>query len=1245
MLNIKTVYDSRTPHPACPPGRDPRNGIVLIVVLGTLALMSILALTFVSMMRLERSISANYVDRTRAVFTAESGIEAAVAHLAQFSGGVLSADEFKRMQYNPDDPYGSLAAASKLSFMSPEPGPAGEPVSGNVGHTHTAGGDYYLLKVEDESGKLNLNDSNELMDPGQPASGRLFKIISNLGQILFSNKGAGIGTAIAAAIIAERQNLGGRFSILRQVEDALVNSLVDFSPGERQLFLSNVTLWSWQDPDVIKPIPAWGTYDDAKTLYGNPPDDGFPRYGFPFMRWEEVQSFNDGDDTNGIHDRGYKLEPRCPVNVNTASKELIQALLAGLEGWTVFEGPGENYEKSFMYFRIDKYDYDNDRHLGDWMGSLYYGYWLALPLTGKYGVNFYSNYRYENTPRSSELMHAIADKIILDANTTDRTYDFKRYTLPYARLRLTRIPDLDPNNDDGDPSFSAGLANDLYDRIRGLGIYTGNPNPIENWREFKFYLDTVIQRAKTGELPELAIDDPFAADETEGTWTYDREGDFQYFNEYYRDLILANFDPNTMSNDFNPDLVVYRHTDKADLITYTTEFCFEPTGTFSIQAQGAIVGGAQYELKAQADVTAVVKLFEFKRLSTQAQLVGNDTSIAVLGEQFGRNESADVTKWGDVVGYDNGARLVSHPEPIAESLPDKFEFVTNGIFDGRIGLSPIKHNPDGILDGIATSVVLSSYFEGSMDAMNPAGTVPPGLPSETDTYLKYQIDNSYYDAILAGFDVAEELRESENPLMSAHTRDNANRKPGTLFVDGVFSEAWKCPSYPLSANGVSHLSMDAPLFSYLYTYPHIEGGRQTLLLALKPGFLMKDSNRCRNFLNMGQGAFFNDPLIGTILSLSRLQFSYPQAASWWPPPPAGQRKHAIIFGSGTGGSCWATGYYFPRTNFVGTDEDPTRKYLSYGRDAYHFEGRRWNMIAVTWMFQDNLAHISVNGRQPNPSFRNSLLTHAATLAVPYTIIREIDWSTRMDITPADAPRPFLAPIRLGAFARSQGCSWNLYEPADSTYGEFIFYNDGIIDQDIFARTDDFFWDEGFYYHDPGNPATYCTPEINLGAKPGKPITIRSISWTGRWPQYVMAADINEDSTPDPVWGTAEYIDYFQQTVGEDMPLWLENMSSKDDPETWDLFTVDIFANDNWLYAGSDPSCWNLTPPETSLSYSGGSIPVDVNGYKLKTDENIQLKFYFNLADDQVEPLRESPYLDDITITYETGTKILFYQMH
>ena len=66
------------------------QGSMLIVALGILTLLAALALTFVSLMELERKASKNYVDGVRARLIAEGGLERAMAQL-QFS---VSGDSF-----------------------------------------------------------------------------------------------------------------------------------------------------------------------------------------------------------------------------------------------------------------------------------------------------------------------------------------------------------------------------------------------------------------------------------------------------------------------------------------------------------------------------------------------------------------------------------------------------------------------------------------------------------------------------------------------------------------------------------------------------------------------------------------------------------------------------------------------------------------------------------------------------------------------------------------------------------------------------------------------------------------------------------------------------------------------------------------------------------------------------------------------------------------------------------------------
>lgn len=64
-----------------PRGAENHKGSALIITLGVLALISLLAFTFVSLARSERHISQNYVDQVRATILARSGAEQAIARL------------------------------------------------------------------------------------------------------------------------------------------------------------------------------------------------------------------------------------------------------------------------------------------------------------------------------------------------------------------------------------------------------------------------------------------------------------------------------------------------------------------------------------------------------------------------------------------------------------------------------------------------------------------------------------------------------------------------------------------------------------------------------------------------------------------------------------------------------------------------------------------------------------------------------------------------------------------------------------------------------------------------------------------------------------------------------------------------------------------------------------------------------------------------------------------------------------
>lgn len=664
-----------------------RSGVILLIVLAVLGLMSVLALTFVQMARLEKSIARNYVDHTRAVLAAENGIEFAVARLYGFHGGAPTADELSDMEYRPG-PQPGLENAAKASFQALEY--PSFPVSGLVSGTPGGYCEYYILKVEDESGKLNLNDTNgrwnldsdplpdvenDASDPDEVAvPERLRKITESLGDVVI---GEGRGAVIAGALFdtdpamyRSRPNLpNGRFASMQQVKDALMLDYPGVLPAldtedEWERFSACVTLWSWQDPDVIRPTfklsittPAhsaltdFGNVDRDRLLQADPALDTADKF-FNVYLYSDMQT------------RRYETEPRCPVNINTVSLDLLQALIAPVRGWYLYEGrpsnlmnaaPNGPWMKAMRATSNSWQDIERDNG-GSPLPMLYA--WNAPEPAGKFNGGFLGN----------------------------RTR--------YGKARLTRpFEDGDPGNAlDLAPglgiTYAEAVAKALHDRIHVDDPDTAaadDPRSFRTWDEFTRFLYALVD-PRTAVCPELTADQeahrvPYRID---GDCAYPGQEDdpgrvIPGFDRYMADALLANFNPNSSLNDFNPDAHLYKHVDKAQLTQYSTELCFQPTGYFTVDSQGR-VAQADGAAAATYQVRSSMRLFYLLRQTTQKQFMTGDSEDDANGynpydpetlyEVFAENGATLPTAGADLE-QDSGYRigrfgpsLTSYPEPL-----------------------------------------------------------------------------------------------------------------------------------------------------------------------------------------------------------------------------------------------------------------------------------------------------------------------------------------------------------------------------------------------------------------------------------------------------------------------------------------------------------------------------------------------------------------------------------------------------
>ncbi|MFC1587663.1 PilX N-terminal domain-containing pilus assembly protein, partial [Planctomycetota bacterium] len=778
------------------------GGIVLIVVLGVLALMSVLAITFVSLTRLERSISKNYVNRTKALMIAESGIENAIIKIQSWSGA-LSPAELADMSYNPSAPEASLQDAEQPSFAVSQAPPAGinGAVSGFVGPgTYIANGDFYKLKVEDEAGKLNLNDSDNLTDPDDSSTGRLSTIVRNLAELVFSSTyGQEIGTVVVGKIMQKRHDLGGQFSDLDQIREALITADIT-DRSEQDSFLRNVTLWSWRDPNTLKPRPAFNRTEgvDGSGFHQDPEVFNYPATEAQLSgsgSLEEKLDETYGDDIymwSQFQHKGLELEPRSPVNINTASQQLIQALLMNIQGLYAYE---YGHERTF-------------RSLSDYTGN-------RGGLAQQAMMNFPLLYGLEPLPMHTEDRDRIQGE------------PYKWY-MPYLGVGKMFWPDPDgrrfvsrmivsifgdanvplgPNANFLGNGFASvrrsavlgGTAEDLsislYERIRGqdvnedgLPVPGTTQKPFRTWQEFQKFILEYFNYYGNYHYDSVDYSNRMnPAHVTMANWCM-----FEYLDDdcnrdlvrndlykrYQADAILANFCPNSDLNDFNPNAALYKFTDKNDLLSYTTEFCFEPTGVFVIASEGYIVGG-NADLMARQEIETIIQVFNTARITTQAQLFPEQPENMIENQHnyLGNNQSSVQTSGLDSSinspFWDNGPLTQIYPEPLIVGEESRIAQVH---FDGYVCLATNQ-----VEEMLGASGTFRASFNGTLDADEAVGdTALMDDPEEQPTTNRL------------GF----------TPQQAAGHLDETGKelKPGNLYVDGGYSGAYQTLMYHSTIN-------------------------------------------------------------------------------------------------------------------------------------------------------------------------------------------------------------------------------------------------------------------------------------------------------------------------------------------------------------------------------------------------------------------------------------------------------------
>lgn len=694
-----------------------RRGIALVVVLSFLMLLSMFTATFLQIRSIEHSSALAFVDGVRARLMAESGLEAASAELDHIftSGGGLDGDN--RWIWSADRP----------SFASDTVTIDGLPtlVSGRM----ATGDDVYLLRIEDESGKINVNDGVR-WGPGHLTSRNTARMLNALGKQL-----APPVPDLGARLLASRPPAG--YANLEELRAILGADLWERARP-------HVTVFGWSDPNVANPVPLSSAvidqYPFPADTYLRPPfdnGDGSPKL-FRLGHQHDYKRHNDGRPLrfyepsgapyhNAIYEHDslnplwVEVTARSPVNVHTASREVLTALLTDLQGF------------------------------------------------------FSSIERRRDRPRSRAP----------DAATPDnyRWFKYQVYTYSPAGARANEDPisaQHPPGPDGGDGDECGFLYTTMkYGDGAGVGVIDARTiadhiiagRPFAGWAQFHDFVD------------HLAREDVAVIAENRGDRFFDyyRAGtpmagpssvQMRLASQAAADVLKANFNPNLNLNELNPDRNLFLHVDKTDLLVHSTEFCFvPPTGCFSVESTGLALR-PDGSVGARRTARAVYQLWEAERQTSMAHFYGG------AGALYSPRQSAFSTSNNRSVEVgpepDNGPIAGSGVSP-QQRLPMEI-FTGHNRFSGYVALStmggpiadPLTHKP-------WNSWIASADFRG-------AAVFPPAWSDPL-------VANGRHDGI-AGEKIHAHF--SHDAACHFHSdRDRQNLGDGVGMAAGAWRMAWR----------------------------------------------------------------------------------------------------------------------------------------------------------------------------------------------------------------------------------------------------------------------------------------------------------------------------------------------------------------------------------------------------------------------------------------------------------------------
>jgi len=313
-----------------------------------------------------------------------------------------------------------------------------------------------------------------------------------------------------------------------------------------------------------------------------------------------------------------------------------------------------------------------------------------------------------------------------------------------------------------------------------LPLFQNPATDLSTWQKFNAFCDTL----------------PFAGTVTLDPSTWAPVPDLQAL----RDLIKANFNPNSDLNKFNPCKGMWKLVDKSDLLVYSTEFSLAPVNPRQLESLGVVLDAsgrilAQRRIQATAGPGVV-------RLSTQKELVSED---------LGSLEYAGDERAPRLPGFDVGGlpAFLTESAGIDKTWGHRLDTRARyplGWMDGDCGGVSLQTYPEPVVNPGGGLAVAPADYAGGLQlatietAKDAFYTVPvvAGLPQMN---LLARFDDGFdlddWDAAYANGNLclpgSRQVTTAELGLSVWCA--NAGSKLNTLYPDGAYSEVRRVPSY------------------------------------------------------------------------------------------------------------------------------------------------------------------------------------------------------------------------------------------------------------------------------------------------------------------------------------------------------------------------------------------------------------------------------------------------------------------